>query len=68
MPAARARLVTVGTDEPVTRVAFFLSGEYDLVVACAPTGTMAGVVTKTDLVRRLKDCHVDVCDLRASVG
>ena len=68
LPAARARLVTVTTEARVTRVASLLYGDYDLVVVCAPTGAMAGVVSKTDLVRLLKECHVDVCDLRASAA
>lgn len=68
LPAARARLVTVSTDVPVTRLAALLSGEHDLVVVCEPSGAMAGVVSKTDLVRLLKECHVDVCGQRASVA
>lgn len=68
LPAARKRLVTVGTDARVTRVASLLADDHDIVVVCTSAGAMAGVVSKTDLVRLLKQCHVDVCDLRASVA
>lgn len=68
LPAARARLVTVSTEATVTQVASLLAGDHDLVVVCAPGGAMAGVVSKTDLVRLLKECHVDVCGMRASAA
>ena len=68
LPEACARLVTVGTDALVTKVATLLSGGHDLVVIAASDGTMAGVVTKTDLVRLLSNCHVDVCMVLASTA
>ena len=61
LPEAQARLVMVGADTLVTEVATLLSADHDLVVVAASDGRMAGVVTKTDLVRLLSRCHVDVC-------
>lgn len=67
LPEARARLVTVGTDALVTDVATLLAGDHDLVVISGSDGVMAGVISKTDLVRLLSECHVNVCMLPASV-
>ena len=59
--------MTVSADAFVTEVATLLSGDHDLVVIAASDGTMAGVATKTDLVRLLSRCHVDVCMTPVSV-
>lgn len=66
LPEARARLVTVPTDALVTDVATLL-GDHDLVVVSGSDGAMAGVISKTDLVRLMSGCHVDICMMPASV-
>jgi CBS domain-containing protein len=66
LPEARTRLVTVASDALVTEVATLLAGEHDLVIVCGASGAMEGVISKTDLVRLLGQCHVDVCMMPAS--
>lgn len=61
LAGAKARLAMVDTDALVTEAAALLSGSHDMVVVTASDGVMAGVVTKTDLVRLLSQCPVDVC-------
>jgi CBS domain-containing protein len=35
-----------------------------LVVACDPGGTMAGVITRTDIIRQIRHCHGCACATR----
>jgi CBS domain-containing protein len=57
MPVARERLVTVSDDAPLTEAAKFLDGRHiNLVVVCDKHGAMAGVVTRTDIVRQMSLC------------
>jgi len=66
LPEARARLVTVESDALVTEVAVLLAGDHDLVVVRGASGAMEGIITKTDLVRLLGQCHPNVCMMPAS--
>jgi CBS domain-containing protein len=47
---ARERLVAVAEETPLIEVARRLHAGTDLVVVCTPSGTLAGILTKTDLV------------------
>ncbi len=52
--AAAKRLVSVGDDVPLIDAAKPLSNfNIDLVVVCSSDGRMAGVITKTDVVRKI---------------
>jgi len=57
VPVARERLVTVRDDAPLTEAAKFLDGHHvNLVVVCDKHGAMAGVITRTDVVRQMSLC------------
>jgi CBS domain-containing protein len=49
MPTARQRLTTIKSDETLADAASLLSES----VVCAHDGSMAGVITKTDVVRQV---------------
>lgn len=66
LPDARARLVTVESHALVTTVAAMLAGDADLVIVCGASGVMEGVISKTDLVRLLGQCHLDICMMPAA--
>lgn len=54
---ARERLVVVDENALLTKAATLLDGRHtNLIVACDPAGAMAGVVTKTDVVRQISHC------------
>ena len=67
LPAARARLATVAQDAPLIEAARLLRPGTDLVVVCAPTGTAAGVITKTDVVAHISECGGAACEAAASM-
>lgn len=47
-----SRMATIGVDAPLVDVAPMLSDKRNgLVIVCNPDGSMAGVITKTDVVR-----------------
>ena len=57
MSKARERLAWIGADAPVREAADLMSVPHtDLVVACDAAGVMAGVLTKTDIVRYIRQC------------
>jgi len=57
MPKARARLVSISAGAPVREAADLMSKPHtDLVVACDAAGVMLGVLTKTDIVRYIRQC------------
>jgi CBS domain-containing protein len=63
---ARSRLLTVGTDAMLARVATLLSGaQISLVVVCDASGAVVGVITETILVRQLGYGQADVFTTRA---
>lgn len=52
--ATRSRLLTIGADAGLTEVAARLSNtQISLAVVCDADGAMLGVITKTDLVKRM---------------
>lgn len=54
MPTARRRLTTIRAEASLTDAAKLLSDtQISLVVVCAAGGAMAGVITKTDVVRQI---------------
>ncbi len=54
LPAASKRLLTIGGDAPLTDVAKLLRDPgADLVVVCDGDKRMAGVISKTDVVRQI---------------
>jgi CBS domain-containing protein len=59
---AGSRLATIAADAPLVDVAKLLSDtQVSLVVVCAFDGSMAGVITKSDIVRRIGGCRGSSC-------
>ena len=64
---ARSRLLTVTVDTLLPEMARLLSStQISLVVVCDHTGSMVGVVTKTNIVRQIGHCEGAVCTSTAA--
>lgn len=57
LPTAREKLVTIIEDAPLSQAASLLATRTDLVAVCSPAGLLAGVITKTDIVRQIAQTH-----------
>lgn len=67
LPAARDRLATVGEGAPLVEAAKHLArSRINLVVVCRSDETLAGVITKTDVVRQIGHCMGADCTKSAS--
>lgn len=67
LPAAAKRLVTVGDNAPLIDAARILRDlNIELVVVCSSDGLLAGVITKTDVVRQISHCQGSGCTTAAS--
>ncbi len=67
LPAARKRLVTIRDNAPLIDAAALLRDlDSDLVVVCSPDELLAGVITKTDVVRQISHCQGSGCTTAAS--
>lgn len=67
LPAARERLITIGADAPLIAAATLLRDrDADLVVVSDSDGLLAGVITKTDIVRQISHCQGSGCVAAAS--
>lgn len=66
LPAARARLVTIGHEAPLRDAARLLRAGTDLVVVCGANDAMVGIITKTDVVTRISTCQGAACTLAAA--
>lgn len=67
LPAARKRLVTIRDDAPLIDAARLLRDlDGDLVVVCSSDEMLAGVITKTDVVRQISHCRGAGCTTAAS--
>src|SRR3954465_6145353 len=63
LSVARERLVTIQADALLTEAAKLLGGTHRaLLVVCDSKEAMAGVLTKTDIVRQVALCHGDLSD------
>jgi len=64
---AASRLATVSVKALLADVAKVLSSTHiSLVVVCNCDGTMAGVITKTNIVQRISQCEEAVCTMAAA--
>ena len=62
LPAARERLVVIGSDAPLIAAATLLRDlDRDIVVVRGSEGVLAGVITKTDIVRQISRCQGAAC-------
>ncbi len=67
LPAARERLIILGDQAPLIEAARLLRDlEADLVVVRDSDGLLAGVITKTDVVRQISNCQGASCMAAAS--
>jgi CBS domain-containing protein len=67
LPAAQGRLATVNEDAPLVEAAKQLArSRINLVVVCRSDATIAGVITKTDVVRQVGHCMGADCTKPAS--
>ena len=67
LPTTQKRLVIIGDDAPLTDAATFLRDFYtDLVVVCSSNELLAGVITKTDIVRQISHCQGSGCAAAAA--
>lgn len=67
LPAARERLTMIGDDAPLIAAAALLRDlDTDLVVVHDRGGLLAGVITKTDIVRQISHCQGAACMAAAS--
>jgi len=67
LPAARKRLVTIKDDAPVIEAAkLLLDCHAELLVVCGNDELVAGVITKTDVVRQMSVCQGSGCTMASS--
>jgi CBS domain-containing protein len=58
LPVAQQRMITVRADGSLVEAANLLSDTHRaLLVVCDDAGAMVGVITKTDVVRQVAQCH-----------
>jgi CBS domain-containing protein len=68
LPKACERLALISHDAPLIQAAQLLSNSaVNLVVVQNADGTLAGVITKTDVVRQIAQCMGSSCQTAASV-
>jgi CBS domain-containing protein len=67
LPTARKRLITIAEDAPLIDAAKLLREPHtDFLVACRRDALLAGVITKTDLVRAISHGPESACSAAAS--
>lgn len=67
LPAARERLITISADAPLIAAATLLRDlDKNIVVVRDLEGVLAGVITKTDIVRQISRCQGAGCTAPAS--
>jgi CBS domain-containing protein len=66
LPLAREHLVTIADDTPLIEAAALLRSGVDLVVVCRSDRSLAGVVTKTDVVKQISHCKGESCTCAVS--
>lgn len=67
LPTARERLITIDADAPLIAAAILLRDlDRDIVLVRDAEGMLAGVITKTDIVRQISHCQGAGCMAAAS--
>lgn len=65
---AQKRHLLVSGDTRLIEAAKLLSAGAEAVIAIDPIGVLAGVVTKSDIVRQISDCRGATCQLPVSAA
>jgi predicted transcriptional regulator len=68
LPTARERLATIADDARLIEAARLLGTGTDLLVVCSSAGLLQGVITKTDVVKQIRQCQGSGCLALASVA
>ena len=68
LQAACEKLVTMADDAPLIDAANFLHRGIELVIVCGSSGSVSGVITKTDIVGQMSRCQGANCTLAASLA
>jgi len=63
---AHAKLVMIMGETPILQAATLLRGGADLVMVCDSAGALAGVITRTDIIRQMGGCGGGACTATAS--
>jgi len=66
LPEARERLVTIADDALLIEAAKLLRARTELVIVCNSEGILAGVITKTDIVKQISQCQGASCMVQAA--
>jgi CBS domain-containing protein len=67
LQGTRGQLATISVEAPLIEAAKLLhGGQISLVIVCNLDGSMAGIITKTDVVRQISVCQGTSCTTRAS--
>jgi CBS domain-containing protein len=66
LPLGRERLATIGDGAPLIEAAALLRTGVDLVIVCHPDHSLAGIVTKTDVVDQISHCEGASCTCAVS--
>lgn len=62
LPEIRRRLLVVSNNQQLTQAAALLSDDAKhMAIVCSADGKMAGVVTRTDIVRQIQHCDGCAC-------
>jgi CBS domain-containing protein len=69
LPLAQKKLTTLQSEAPLIQAARLLARtEANLVIICNLTGTLAGVIAKTDIVREFCNCRGSSCKIPVSTA
>ncbi len=67
LAVACTRLMTMTDDAPLLAAARLLRAGTDLVVVCGPSGSIVGVITKTDVIAQISVCQGAACEVAAAL-
>lgn len=61
LPTARQRMCCIDIDAALLQAARLLESEHDILLVCEKNGGMAGILTKSDVVRQIGVCTGSSC-------
>ena len=63
---AQTILVTIQSDAKLIEAAKLLTSRTDIIIVCDTEGVLEGIITKTDVVRKISKCHGATCQCPAA--